>query len=215
MAVPSYSELEAVNQILRSCGQAGVTTLDGTNPDVTIARETLNEVSREVQSEGWSFNKELHYELVAETIGASVPETSVQRVKFPNDALQVDSTSTYPYDITPRIYTHVDGTTHTALYDRANHEFIEDDIEVDVTWYREFNELPRPVIEYIIARTASVVSTRIVGDSNQYAYLLQKEAFTRGVMLDYECEQGDYTFFGHSGTTNRYQSYQPYNALYR
>jgi hypothetical protein len=215
MAVPSYSELEAVNQILRSCGQAGVTTLDGTNPDVTIARETLNEVSREVQSEGWSFNKELHYELQAETIGASVPETSVKRVKFPNDALQVDSTSTVTYDITPRIYTHVDGTTHTALYDRANHKFVEDDIEVDVTWYREFNELPRPVIEYIIARTASVVSTRIVGDSNQYTYLLQKEAFTRGVMLDYECEQGDYTFFGHSGTTNRYQSYQPYNALYR
>ena len=209
MAVPSYSELEAVNQILRSCGQAGVTTLDGTNPDVTIARETLNEVSREVQSEGWSFNKELHYELVATTIG------TVKRVLFPDDALQVDSTSTVSYDITPRIYTHTDNTTYTALYDRANHKFVEEDIEVDVTWYREFNELPRPVIEYIIARTASVVSTRIVGDSNQYTYLLQKEAFTRGVMLDYECEQGDYTFFGHSGTTNRYQSYQPYNALYR
>jgi len=209
MAVPSYSELEAVNQILRSCGQAGVTTLDGTNPDVTIARETLNEVSREVQSEGWSFNKELHYELVATTIG------TVKRVLFPDDALQVDSSSTVSYDITPRIYTHTDNTTYTALYDRANHKFVEEDIEVDVTWYREFNELPRPVIEYIIARTASVVSTRIVGDSNQYTYLLQKEAFTRGVMLDYECEQGDYTFFGHSGTTNRYQSYQPYNALYR
>ena len=209
MAVPSYSELEAINQILRSCGQAGVTTLDGTNPDVTIARETLNEVSREVQSEGWSFNKELHYELVATTIG------TVKRVLFPDDALQVDSSSTVSYDITPRIYTHTDNTTYTALYDRANHKFVEEDIEVDVTWYREFNELPRPVIEYIIARTASVVSTRIVGDSNQYTYLLQKEAFTRGVMLDYECEQGDYTFFGHSGTTNRYQSYQPYNALYR
>lgn len=211
MAVPSYSELEAVNQILRSCGQAGVTTLDGTNPDVTIARETLNEVSREVQSEGWSFNKELHYELVAATM-----DDGTKRVKFPNDALQVDSTSTVTYDITPRIYTDTStNVDYTVLYDRASHKFIENDIEVDVTWYREFNELPRPVIEYIIARTASVVSTRIVGDSNQYTYLLQKEAFTRGVMLDYECEQGDYTFFGHSGTTNRYQSYQPYNALYR
>ena len=54
-------ELPAVNQILAACGQAPVTSLDQTNPDVAIAYDTLLETSREVQSEGWSFNKEAHY----------------------------------------------------------------------------------------------------------------------------------------------------------
>ena len=67
----SKTELQAINQILASVGQAPVTTLetetvttsDGstvtvvTNPDVAIAYDTLLEVSREVQAEGWTFNK--------------------------------------------------------------------------------------------------------------------------------------------------------------
>jgi hypothetical protein len=54
-------ELPAVNEILASVGQAPVTTLDQTNPDVAIAYDTLLNVSREVQSEGWTFNKEYNY----------------------------------------------------------------------------------------------------------------------------------------------------------
>ena len=64
MAIPttnSASELPAVNQILQTVGQAPVTTLDQTNPDVAIAYDTLQQVSREVQSEGWTFNKEFNY----------------------------------------------------------------------------------------------------------------------------------------------------------
>jgi hypothetical protein len=51
MAFPttdSPGELQAVNQILASVGQAPVTTLEQTNPDVAIAYNTLQQVSREV-----------------------------------------------------------------------------------------------------------------------------------------------------------------------
>ena len=61
MAFPTTNateELHAVNQILASVGQAPVTTLDQTNPDVAIAYDTLTSVSREVQAEGWTFNTE-------------------------------------------------------------------------------------------------------------------------------------------------------------
>ena len=70
MAFPTTNaaqELPAINQILMACGQAPVTTLDETNPDVAIAYQTLLEVSREVQSEGWTFNKEAHYEMTPNT----------------------------------------------------------------------------------------------------------------------------------------------------
>ena len=64
MAFPNVlvaPELAAVNQILGAVGQAPVTTLDQTNPDVAIAYDTLVEVNREIQSEGWVFNTEEEY----------------------------------------------------------------------------------------------------------------------------------------------------------
>ena len=85
MAFPTTNaqrELPAVNQILQSCGQAPVTTLDQTNPDVAIAYQTLLEVSREVQAEGWSFNKELNYDMLPD---------SNNEILIPNNMLQIDA----------------------------------------------------------------------------------------------------------------------------
>ena len=55
----------------------------------------------------------------------------------------------------------------------------------------------------------------IVGDGLQYQILQQKEMQCRALALEYECNQGDYTFFGHPTGRNYYKSYQPYHALYR
>ena len=50
------TELEAINRMLSAIGQAPVTTVEETNPDVAICKRTLYQVSQEVQSEGWTFN---------------------------------------------------------------------------------------------------------------------------------------------------------------
>ena len=49
---------DAVNEMLGAVGQAPVNTLEQSNPDVALAYATLMTVSREVQAEGWTFNKE-------------------------------------------------------------------------------------------------------------------------------------------------------------
>ena len=52
MPFPTYAvstELDAVNQILSSVGQAPVTTLDLQNPEVSIVVNTLREQSKQVQ----------------------------------------------------------------------------------------------------------------------------------------------------------------------
>lgn len=194
-------ELPAVNQILQSCGQAPVTTLDQTNPDVAIAYQTLLEVSREVQAEGWTFNKEFHYDMT--------PDTN-NEILIPNNMLQLDLThnaANMDKDVIRR---------NGKLYDKANHTFtFTEKVECDITWLFDWVDLPIPVADFITARTAAIVSSRIVGDGNQYQILQQKEAFARAMAMEYECNQGDYTYFGHSGNTNRYTSYKPYNALYR
>jgi len=204
MAFPTTNatqELPAVNQILQSCGQAPVTTLDQTNPDVAIAYQTLLEVSREVQAEGWSFNKEYHYELT--------PDNN-NEIRIPNNMLQVDlshNAANMDKDVIRR---------NGKLYDKANHTYtFTGKVECDITWLFDWVDLPTPIADFITARAASVVSSRIVGDGNQYTILQQKEAFTRAMALEYECNQGDYTYFGHPGNTNTYNSYKPYNALFR
>ena len=204
MAFPttnSQQELPAVNQILQSCGQAPVTTLDQTNPDVAIAYQTLLEVSREVQAEGWTFNKESHYEMT--------PDTN-KNITIPNNVLQIDLSqdgTNVGKDVIRR-----DG----KLYDKAEHTYtFDNNVDCDIVWLFDWVDIPTPIADLITNRAASIVSSRIVGDSNQYSMLQQKEALSRANAMEYECNQGDYTFFGHPGKTNNYKGYQPYNALYR
>ena len=196
-------ELPAINQILSSCGQAPVTTLDTTNPDVAIAYDTLLQVSREVQAEGWTFNKEYHIEFTPDTDGF---------IQIANNILQIKLTD----NAANREY---DGIRRSGkLYDRQHHTFkwTNSTVECDVVWEFDWVDLPQPVQDFITARAATLVSQRIVGDAEQYQMLQQQEAFARAMALEYETQQGQFTFFGHpQGQQNYYQSYQPFQALKR
>ena len=198
------AELPAINQILSSCGQAPVTTLDQTNPDVAIAYDTLLQVSREVQAEGWTFNKEYHYEMT--------PNTD-NEITIPNNILQIKLTENNQnpsYDAVRR---------SGKLYDRQHHRYEWKDyspVECDIVWEFDWVDLPQPIQDFIVSRSATIVSSRIVGDPNQYQILQQQEAYTRALAVEYETQQGQYTFFGHpQGQQNYYQSYEPFQALKR
>ena len=205
MAFPTTNaaqELPAINQILMACGQAPVTTLDETNPDVAIAYQTLLEVSREVQSEGWTFNKEAHYKMT--------PDTNYE-VAIPNNVLQIDlhrDSANAGKDAIRR---------SGKLYDKENHTFEWKDgsIDVDIVWLFDWVDLPRPVQDYITARASTITSSRIVGDSTQYEMLQQKEAYMRAMAMEYECNQGDYSYFGKPSGSSPLVSYEPYKALMR
>ena len=212
MPIPTTNateELPAVNEILASCGQAPVTTLDQTNPDVAIAYDTLTQVSREVQAEGWSFNTE--YDVERSTIN--------KQFEIPEDMLQVDLAVG---NVASRVATGDKDVVRRSgkLYDKYNHTYditSEDNgtIKLDVIWKFDWVDLPIPIQDYIVSRAAVIVSSRIVGDGGQYQMLQQREAYTRAVALQYDIQQGDYTFFGHPKGQDRYISYQPYKALYR
>jgi len=205
MAIPttnSASELPAVNQILQTVGQAPVTTLDQTNPDVAIAYDTLLQVSREVQSEGWTFNKEFNYPFTPD---------SNKEILIPSNILQIDLAREEPvsknYDVVRR---------NKKLYDRRKHSFQWDTVmKCDVVWFFDWVDLPRPIQDYIVSRAACFTVSRIVGDANLYRMCQEKEAYMRAMALEYECNQGQFTFFGHPKDGNFYTSYEPYHALHR
>ena len=200
----STQELPAINQILSSCGQAPVTTLDQTNPDVAIAYDTLLQVSREVQAEGWTFNTEYHYDFTPDTNDEILIRNNVLQLKVTENWGNVDK----------------DGIRRNGkLYDRQDHTYKWTDqspVECDVVWEFDWVDLPQPIQDFITARSATIVSQRIVGDSTQYQMLQQQEAYARALALEYETQQGQFTFFGHpQGHQNYYDSYQPYQALAR
>ena len=196
-------ELPAINQILSSCGQAPVTTLDTTNPDVAIAYDTLLQVSREVQAEGWTFNKEYHYEMTPDTDDFILIPNNIVQIKLTENSANMDK----------------DGIRRSGkLYDRHNHTYkwTDETVECDVVWEFDWIDLPEPIQNFIVARAAVFTSQRIVGDNAQYQMLQQQEAYARAMALEYETQQGQFTFFGHpQGHTNYYQSYQPFKALSR
>ena len=206
MAFPTTNatqELEAINQILATVGQAPVTTLDTTHPDVAIAYDTLLQVSREVQSEGWTFNKEYDYPMT--------PDDN-NEIAIPTNMLQVDlherEQHYKEYDVVRR---------NGKLYDRIDHtdKWTSGEMKVDVVWHFDWVDLPIPIQDYITARAASFVVSRIVGDANLYGMCQQKEQYCRAQALEYECNQGQFTYFGHPKGGNHYTSYQPYKALQR
>ena len=214
MAFPTTNaaeELPAVNQILASVGQAPVTTLDQTNPDVAIAYDTLTSVSREVQAEGWTFNTENWVKFTPD---------SDNEIQIPNNILQIDL-----HDVVDNQYEAIrkkdisDGII--KLYEKVNHTFTwdstkwTDGVRCNVVYLYDWIELPIPVQDYIVARAAAIVSSRIVGDAQQYQILSQKEQWNRAQAMEYECNQGDYTIFGHQRGKKPYDAYKPYQALYR
>ena len=208
MAFPTTNaaaELPAINEILASVGQASVTTLDQTNPDVAIAYDTLLNVSREVQAEGWTFNTEEYYPMTPDANGEIV---------IPNNMLQIDL-----HDEKDNQYETV--RRSGKLYEKINHTYDWttltgwDTVRCNIVWFFDWVDLPRPVQDYIVARTATIVSSRIIGDPGQYQVLQQKEMYNRAQAMEYECNQGDYTFFGHKRGEKVYDSYKPYQALYR
>ena len=201
----AQGELDAVNVILASVGQAPVTTLEQTNPDVAIAYNTLLQVNREVQAEGWTFNREYRVPLTP---------NSNNEIVIPDNMLQIDL-SMDPCDSWQRKYDPIrrDG----RLYDRRNHTYKWDQktYYFDVVWLFDWLDLPQPIQNFIVSRAAVFVSSRIIGDGNQYTVLQQQETYTRALAMEYEAQQGDFTFFGQPTNGNYYNSYQPYHTLYR
>ena len=77
------TELEAINTILSTIGEAPLNTLTGSLPvDGTIAKNVLSEVAREVQSQGWHFNTHINVTLARDTDNKLPIATNVVRVEL-------------------------------------------------------------------------------------------------------------------------------------
>ena len=209
------TELSSVNSILGSIGQAPVTRiyekekydnkdheLVYINPEVAFVHQLLMEVNTDVQNEGWVWNREEHYPLTPDSEGdIHVPENILRMdVSFG----QVWRTS----DLVKR---------NGQLYDKLHHTFKiqpKRSIEFDITWKWDYEELPSVFKRYITLRASGRAATQLVTNPQLVQLLATQEAQARAACVEYECNQGDHTFFGTPPGT-AYRSYQPYRTLAR
>ena len=174
MTKPSaMTELEAVNVLLTTVGEAPVNTLSGNQgTDVTIAKQVLNEVSREVQSQGWHFNTEPQVKLTPDQF---------KHINVPADTARIDSNE---YNVVIR---------EAKLFDldERSYEF-ESSILVDVVYYRDFEVLPDTAKKYITTRAARIYSDRMINSETMHRMLAKDEQSALIDLKEFEGDTGDY-----------------------
>ena len=197
------TELSAVNSILGSIGQSPITAINLTNlqnPEIALVHNILMEVTKDVQNEGWHFNQEEHYKQSPDGNGNFL---------IPNNYLRFDVHEGL-YDKTKDVVKR-----NGKLYDKVEHtDVFTSDLYFDITYLFDFEDIPSAIQRYIIARASVRAATQIVSNADLVQLLQLEEAKTLASAKEYDCEQGDHTFFGFPHESN-YRSYQPYKALIR
>ena len=203
MAVETTSELtelNAVNSILGAIGQTPVTTLDLENPETSFVYQLLQECNRDVQDEGWVFNREQCYPITPNDQGY---------INIPANILRMDVSENDVYrtsDVIKR-----DG----KLYDKYRHTFVfTRPVYMDIVWLFPYSDLPSVFQRYITSRASGRAATQLVSNPNLTQLLTSQEAQTRAACIEYECNQGDHNMMDFQPGT-AYRSYRPYTALRR
>ena len=202
--IATDTELSAVNSILGSIGQSPITSLTTgnplANPEIGFIKNLLDETNKNVQSEGWHFNKEDHVLRSPDANGNYL---------IPTDYLR--------YDVHDGLYDRSKDVVRKngKLYDNVAHtDVFTGDLYFDITNLFAFTDVPPAIQRYIIARASVRAATQLVSNPDLVKLLQLEEAQTKANALEYDCEQGDHTFFGFPHESN-YRSYQPYKALIR
>ena len=177
------TELEAVNTILSTIGEAPLNTLTGSLPvDGTTAKNVLSEINREVQSAGWHFNS--HYKV-------DLSRDADNKIPIGTDVLRVELNSKYSktsYDVAQR---------DNFLYNLAKNEetFDQDFTDNTIVYLLEFSKIPEQAKRYITIRSARVFHDRTLGANTLHKFSSEDEARALSVLRQAEAHTGDYNIF--------------------
>lgn len=175
------TKLEAVNTMLGYITESPVNSIADSSslpPMAALAKGILEEVSREVQSQGWHFNTAVDYQLEANVSGEFV---------IPDNTMEVDAVDP-SVDVIQR---------NTRLFDRTNQsfEFEKDTMKVNITFLLDFEDLPEQARRYISIKASRALSNRVVGSRELEALILRDELFAKAQLDDAEYSTSDRTIY--------------------
>lgn len=175
MALLSTTKLSAINTMLAVIGESSVNSLSSGLDEAISAENTLDEISRLVQSEGWEFNTEHKYPLPIDVDG---------HVPLPASLLRIDGEG--------KRYIRRGG----KLYDKIHHtDIFTDTVYTTITLGLDFEDLPEVARQYIMVRAARVYQSREVGSTELHLFNKEDEDRAWYSMQTLETESSDLTIF--------------------
>ena len=201
MPLLKTSELEAVNRVLQMLGEAPVNSLSGQFGLAKQAQDSLTDVSRRVQAEGWSFNTDYQVTIKPDSnknllVGSNVSRVVVDILAYPD------------YDIIER---------KGKLYDRLNQTFeFTDDVKADLTYMYDWDELPEHARQYIMTRAGRQLQEAILGSPDLTKLNIAAEAEARTQFVEEETTKSEHNMI--RGNPNRFgplSTYMPGRAVIR
>lgn len=185
------TKLQAVNICLQNVGQNSVASLDVAVPvDASIASETIDEVSREVQTVGFVWNTETRI----------ITPDSNGYIQLPANTLKADTAGdSYQLDVVQR---------GLRMYDRTNNTFVfTSPITVNLVLALDYEEISEAARRFVAIRASRLFQERMFGSVEISQFNADDEAIARAALAHEETENGDYNMV--------FQNYSSYEILGR
>jgi len=183
------TKLEAVNVMLSTLGEAPVNSLSSGLIDAEMAEQILDNVNREVQSQGWNFNTETDYTIAVNTVGEIQLPSSFVRVDLAKSETKYRSSRNEYVQRGNKIY---DTVQHTYVINKA--------LKLDAVVLLDFELIPEIARRYIAIRASRIFQERVLGSTNISAQNRTDEQQAQLALRDMEGDNGDYSIFDDYGT---------------
>jgi|TARA_R110000744_G_scaffold125333_1_gene231011 hypothetical protein len=183
------TELEAVNAMLSTIGEAPVSSLASGLLDAETAETILNDVSREVQSMGWNFNTE-------EDFPASPNDSN--EIVLPAEIVRADlAQSQTKFRSIKEEYVQ----RGNRMYDKITHSYtITKQLKLDVILLLTFSDVPEVARRYITTKASRIFQERVVGSDTLSAMNRNDEQTALFALREMEGDNGDYNIFDDNST---------------
>jgi len=201
MASARTTLLEAVNRVLQMIGEAPISSLQSQLGLAKQAQDALDESSRRLQAEGWSFNTDYEATLARANDGTITVGANVSRVV-----------------VDPYLFSSLEVVQRGAkLYDRRAKSYVfTADLKANVTYIFDYDDLPEHARQYIIARAGRTLQDAIIGSADLTKINLQIELEARSQFLEEETQLSEHNMLrGNPNHTGVIRTYMPSRAIIR
>ena len=177
MEISALTELDAVNNIIGTLGEAPIDTLeDLTNVDAINALRILEDVNRQEQSRGWSFNLIENF-----TLNPDINDNN--RIPWNNR------------------YLFLKGQEGTKLVRYGKHikdlvrnsDYFPKPIQAEVILWIPFEELPEQMRSYIVAKAGFMFQSAYYGDDGMTTVINMQVQDAWQHLMDYEMDDNNYS----------------------
>ena len=149
--------------------------------DLPIAEQILDEIDREVQSQGWHFNPTVDV--------VPSPDATSNEIVLSHNVVKAD--------VKVGAYTNMDITMrNNKLFNRSKNTFqFTADLKLTMVSLLPWDDLPEAARRYISLRGARVLQDRQVGAKELTEVGMREELVALASLREYDAEGADYSVF--------------------